>query len=65
MANEALDVALAVMREAQEELAASITAHPDPPLTFLERVELIALNAAELSIATADVVQLLAETRPA
>jgi hypothetical protein len=65
MANEALDDALAVMREAQEELAESITAQRDPPLPFLDRVELIALNAAELSIATADVVQLLAETRAA
>jgi hypothetical protein len=63
MANKPLDDALAVMREAQEELAQSITAQPDPSLPFVERVEIIALNTAELSLATADVVQLLAEAR--
>jgi hypothetical protein len=63
MTNGALDEALAVMREAQEELAQSITGQPDPPLPFVERVEVIALNTAELSLATADVVQLLAEAR--
>jgi hypothetical protein len=63
MANAPLDEALAKMREAQEELAQSIPSGPNPPRSLDELVETIALNAAELSLATADVVQLLAENR--
>jgi hypothetical protein len=63
MTDGELDEALAKMREAQEELAQSIPSGPNPPRSLDELVEIIALNTAELSLATADVVQLLAETR--
>ena len=63
MAIAPLDQALAKMSEAQKELARSIPSGQDPPQSLDDLVEIIALNAAELSLATADVVQLLAENR--
>jgi hypothetical protein len=62
MANEPLGAALAKMTEAQEELAQSIPSGPNAPQSLDELVEIVALNAAELSLATAHVVQLLVET---
>jgi hypothetical protein len=60
MTNEPLDRALVKMREAQDELAQSIPSGPNAPQSIDELVEMIALNAANLSLATADVVRLLA-----
>jgi hypothetical protein len=61
MANAPLDAALSKMSKAQADLVQSIPSGPNPPRSLDEMVELIALNAAELSLATADVVRLLAE----
>jgi hypothetical protein len=60
MGNERLDQALSKMREAQAGLAQSIPSGANPPRSLDELVEVIALSAAELALATADVVWLLA-----
>jgi hypothetical protein len=61
MAYEPLNEALAKMKAAQDELERSIPSGSSAPRSLDELVEIVALDSANLSLATADVVRLLAQ----